>query len=170
LMANLQALFRSLVSQEMALTEIVVRANQLFSQSTAANAYATLVAGRMNGGGQLELVNAGHDPPLLVRSGSITPLVASAPPLGIAPDARFESRKHRLSPQDLLFLYTDGLSEAPNGDGEEFGAGRIERQLADSRGREATDVVSSVLEAVSDFQQGTPPIDDVTAMAVRWRG
>lgn len=170
LMANLQALFRSLVSQELPLGEIVGRANSLFSESTAAQSYATLVAGRLNGSGQLELVNAGHNPPLLVRNGATAPLAAVAPPLGIASSARYRSEHFVLEPEDFLFLYTDGVSEARNRNDEEYGAGRLESGLGGLRGLEARQVVESVLAEVAGFQSGTPQSDDVTAMAIRWRG
>ena len=66
------------------LEEIVGRANRIFSESTAANAFATLVAGRLNGGGALELVNAGHNPPLLVQESSVTALAAASLPFGFS--------------------------------------------------------------------------------------
>jgi len=170
LMANLQALFRSLVSQEMPLAEIVGRANEIFSESTAANSFATLVAGRLNGGGSLELVNAGHNPPLLVRKDSVSPLNAASLPLGFSPSTRFEPQRFRLEPQDLLFLYTDGVSETVDGAGEEYGAPRIAAALDGVRGQPAQGVVDSVLGGVRTFQNGTTGVDDVTAMAIRWRG
>lgn len=170
LMANLQALFRSLVSQELALPAIVEKANTLFFESTAANSFATLVAGRLNGGGQLELCNAGHNAPLLVGNGSVSSLSASAPPLGLSSHTRYEPKRFRLEPQDYLFLYTDGLSEALNGTGEEFGSARVEGALGNLRGLPARAVVNSVLDEVQRFQNGSPQIDDVTAMAIRWRG
>ena len=170
LMANLQALFRSLVSQELPLAEIVGRANKIFSESTAAHSYATLVAGRLNGGGTLELCNAGHNPPLLARGGCVTPLCASALPLGLSAGSRFESQRFELSPEDFLFLYTDGVSEASNGAGEEYGSGRVEASLDGLHGEPARAVVDTVLGRVHAFQNGTPHVDDVTAMAIRWRG
>jgi len=170
LMANLQALFRSLVSQELPLAEIVGRANSLFFESTAANSYATLVAGRLNGGGLVELCNAGHNPPLLVRDGSISPLTAKALPLGLSRHTRFEPERCRLEPQDFLFFYTDGLSEACNDTGEEFGSNRLQSALAGLRGAPAQNVVDSALVEVRTFQNGTPQIDDVTAMAIRLQG
>lgn len=169
LMANLQALFRSLVSQELPLAEIVERANHLFHESTAANSYATLVAGRLNGDGRLELCNAGHNPPLLVRDGGLASLAAGGPPLGIAARGRIVPKRLHLEPDDFLFLYTDGLSEANNDGGEEYGSCRLEESLAGYRGRAARDVVGSILEEVRSFQDGTPQIDDVTAMVIRLR-
>lgn len=170
LMANLQALFRSLVSQEMPLAEIMERANNLFFESTAANSYATLVAGRLNGDGHLEFSNAGHNAPLLVRNGCVKSLNARALPFGLGFDTRYKPEILRLDPQDYLFFYTDGISETQNRAGEEYGSTRVEEALTDLRGWEARDVVSSVLEGVELFRNGSPQVDDVTAMAIRWRG
>lgn len=170
LMANLQALFRSLVSQELPLPTVVARANDLFHESTAANSYATLVAGRLNAGGMLELCNAGHNPPLLVRSSSVSPLTARAMPLGLSTSTRFEPERLRLEPEDFFFLYTDGLSEARNDAGEEYGSTRLEAALVGLRGLESRAVVESILGGVRTFQNGIPQVDDLTAMAIRWRG
>ena len=170
LMANLQALFRSLVSLELPLPEIVGRANELFSDTTAANAYATLVAGRLNGSGSLELINAGHNPPLLVRESSVCPLNAAALPLGFARHTRFELEQFLLEPEDFLFLYTDGVSEAVDRAGEEYGSLRVSQAVERLRGVAAERVVDSVLDGVHRFQNGTAGVDDVTAMAIRWRG
>ena len=170
LMANLQALFRSLVSQELPLSEIMERANNLFFQSTAANSYATLVAGRLTGDGVLEFSNAGHNPPLLVRDSSVSPLNARALPFGLNSDTRYATETHRLEPQDFLFFYTDGVSETRNETGEEFGSIRVEKSVSDLRGLAARQVVHSVLDGVQSFQNGTPQVDDATAMAIRWRG
>jgi sigma-B regulation protein RsbU (phosphoserine phosphatase) len=169
LMANLQALFPSLVSQELPLVEIVERANRLFHESTAPNSYATLVAGRLNGSGAVEICNAGHNPPLRVGEDSVHPIAAGGPPLGISSATRYEPRSLEFSPEDYLFLYTDGLSEANNASGEEYGACRLEECLIDYRGLPARDVVDKVLAEVQKFQNGTPQIDDVTAMAIRLR-
>jgi sigma-B regulation protein RsbU (phosphoserine phosphatase) len=170
LMANLQALFRSLVRQEMPLPEIVNKANEIFAESTAANSYATLVAGRLNTNGTLEIANAGHNPPLLVQDGSISPIRARSLPLGFAARGRFESEHFNLSPEDFLFLYTDGISEAENSGGEEYGSPRVTAGLIQLRGLAAQDVVHSVLDRVHAFQDGTPHVDDASAMAIRWRG
>ena len=170
LMANLQALFRTLVSLELPLAEIMAKANRLFFESTGANSYATLVAGRLNGGGLLEICNAGHNPPLLVRDHLVSPLPAMAVPLGLSENLLLDSERFHLEPQDLLFLYTDGISEASNDGGEEYGATRLGGSLDGLRGLPARDVVESVLEKVRTFQNGAPQIDDVTAMAIRWQG
>ena len=110
------------------------------------------------------------NPPLLARDGSITPIAASALPLGFSADSRFTSERFELGPEDFLFLYTDGVSESVNGEGEEYGAARVEATLDGLRGESAQSAVDSVLRGVRTFQNGTPAVDDVTAMAIRWRG
>lgn len=167
LMANLQAMFRSLVSQQLPLAEMVSRADRLFHESTGANSYATLVVGSLNVDCTLELCNAGHNPPLLVGRDSVTPLAAGGPPLGISGRARIEPKSLCLEPDDFLFLYTDGLSEAVDADGEEFGSSRLEEGLGAFRGRDSRDIVDSILERVRLFQNGAPAVDDVSAMAIR---
>lgn len=170
LMANLQALFRGLAPQELPLTEMVGRANAIFAASTAPNSYATLVAGRLGPDGRLEIANAGHNPPLLVRAGEVRPLPSGDLPLGFAAAGRYVSREFRLEPEDFLFLYTDGVSEALDATGREYGADRVRSTLGGLRGRPARAVVEAVLEGVTRFQNGTPRVDDLTAMAIRWRG
>ena len=170
LMANLQALFRSLVSQDLPLPQIMSTANSLFHESTGASSFATLVAGRLNGDGLLEICNAGHNPPLLVRDGCVSSLAADSLPLGISHQLPVHSQRHILEPDDLLFLYTDGISEASNDIGEDYGAPRVEGALDGLRGLPARAVVESVLNDLTSFQSGAPQEDDVTAMAIRWRG
>lgn len=170
LMANLQALFRSLVSQELPLDEIMGRANRLFFDSTAANSYVTLVAGRLDSGGRLEYVNAGHNPPLLVRDGSVLPLNAKTLPFGLETGTRYEPEGLLLQPDDSLFLYTDGLSETLDKTGLEYGSIRIERALDNLRGQAARNMVESILIDVRSFQNGAQRVDDLSAMAIRWRG
>ncbi len=170
LMANLQALFRSLALQELPLTEMVGRANTIFTASTAPSSYATLVAGRLGPGGRLEIANAGHNPPLLVRSHEVSSLASADLPLGFAASGRHATRRFELEPGDFLFLYTDGVSETLDAAGREYSAERVRSALGGLRDRPARAVVESVLDDVNSFQNGTPRVDDVTAMAIRWRG
>lgn len=169
LMANLHALFRTLVRQGLPLGEIMGRANQIFCEATAGHSYATLVAGRLNGRGSLEVLNAGHNPPLIVRASGVAPIAAAGLPLGIDPGARFEAERFRLESNDYLFLYTDGLSEATDPRGCEYGASRIASGLAALRGKPAEVVVDTVIHGVSSFRDGAPRSDDQTAMAIRRR-
>lgn len=170
LMANLQALFRGLVSLELPLAEIVTRANRLFAERTGTNTYATLVAGRIDGDGGLEIVNAGHNPPALVRSAGVVWLDAAAVPLGLLERTRYRSQGVPLAADDFLLLYTDGLTEATEPSGEMYGPGRLRAAIEARRGTRARAVVEGVVESMRRFQAGVPGVDDVTVMALRWRG
>lgn len=87
--AQLHALFRALLPLELPLAQLCERVNRVFCESGASDYYATVVCGRASSDGALELVNAGHLPPLLLRSDQAMPLFASGPPLGLFPTSRY---------------------------------------------------------------------------------
>jgi sigma-B regulation protein RsbU (phosphoserine phosphatase) len=167
LMSHLHALFRTLIPLGLDLEELVTRANRLFAESTRSSSFATLVAGRLGPTGQLELVNAGHCPPLLVRSGETQVLPSTGLPVGLF--AAVELQKHvvELDHDDFLYLYTDGLSEAPGDGGEEYGAQRIGAGLAELRGLPAASTAQRSLDGLRAFRNGLPTADDLTVMVIR---
>jgi sigma-B regulation protein RsbU (phosphoserine phosphatase) len=168
LMANLQAIFRALALSGLPLGERVARANHLFCEATLPSSYATLVAARGGAGGEVELVNAGHCPPLLLHGGRVEGLPASGLPLGLFCSSSYPSTRLELGRDDLLLLYTDGLSEARSATGEELGAERLERLLAGLPvGLPAREVVAAVEQALLRFLDGAPRHDDLTVLALR---
>ena len=168
LMANLQAIFRALALSGLPLGERVARANHLFCEATLPSSYATLVAARGGAGGEIELVNAGHCPPLLLRGGRIEALPASGLPLGLFCSSSYASTGLELGRDDLLLLYTDGLSEARSAAGDELGVEPIERLLVGLPLRlPARDVVAAVEQALARFLDGAPRHDDLTVLALR---
>ncbi len=167
LMSNLQALFRTLITLDLPAAELVSRANRLFCESTLSTSYATLVAGRLDATGEVELCNAGHLPPLVARDGDVHPLPATGLPLGLFCDAVFRSHRLRLAENDALLLYTDGLSEARSPAGEEYGIGRLGPVLQRVRGLPAEAVVGACLEDLAAFAPGVQRSDDLSAMVIR---
>ena len=167
LMAHLQALFRSLISLGLPLDELIEQANRLFCESTLASSFATLVVGRLHRSGVVELVNAGHCRPLVVRDGKVTALPATDLPFGLFSQGSFELQRFELGADDLLFLYTDGLSEASNETEEEYGEERIRSVVACARGLSAEEATRVCLDDVRDFRNGTRRTDDLTLMAIR---
>jgi sigma-B regulation protein RsbU (phosphoserine phosphatase) len=170
LMSHLQALFRSLVPIELPLSEVVQHANRLFAQCTLPNSYATLVAGRLDPSGALELCNAGHCPALLVRHGKVSTLEGSGLPLGLFETATYATRPVRLEAGDLLVLYTDGLSESRNADGEQYGVERVQRVLRGINGEAPRRVVEALISDLLAFRGSSPREDDLTLMAIRRTG
>jgi sigma-B regulation protein RsbU (phosphoserine phosphatase) len=167
LMASLQAIFRSLHALGLPLGELLERGNRLFCESTMAHSFATLVCGRIAPSGTLEVVNAGHCPPLVVRGGRVETLPATGLPVGLFCTAEYASHTLALAPGDLLLLYTDGLSEARNRQGEEFGAERIASVLRGTGGASGPAVTRALIEELAAFQAGTARTDDLTVMALR---
>jgi serine phosphatase RsbU (regulator of sigma subunit) len=127
IMANLQASLRTVVGVTTNLSDAVRRINDLIYDNTPPEQYITFFVALFDPGKkQLTYVNAGHNPPLLVqKEGEVELLQKGGLILGAVPGVPFEQDEVRLQTDDLLLIYTDGLSEAMNADGEEFGEERI---------------------------------------------
>jgi sigma-B regulation protein RsbU (phosphoserine phosphatase) len=170
LMAHLHAMFRSLLGFELGVGQLVERANRLFCESTMDSRYATLACGLAGASGELEVCIAGHCPLLLASRGDMTTLPATGVPLGLFREARYETRTLRLRPGDTLFLYTDGLSEAPDGSDAEYGLERLTRTVAGSDSLSPAALLSACRDDVAAFQAGASRTDDMTIMVVRRLG
>ena len=167
--SQLHVLFRALLPLELSLNQLLARVNRVFCESGATDYYATLVCGRASRCGALELVNAGHVPPLLLRSGQATPLVASGLPLGLFPAARYDVSEIQLVGGETLLLYTDGITEARDPFDSEYGLDRL-ASLAAARSHLRTDeLVKACIDDVAVFSCGVPPFDDRTVMALQYQ-
>ena len=120
------------------------------------------------GTGVLTYSSGGHDAPLLVRSdgsAQLLPLTGGVA-LGIAPDQKFPSRTVQLEPGDTVVLYTDGITEAMNGVGEQFGVHRMRDVLSASPPKGSEQAAQSMFGAVRTFVGETPQSDDITCLAL----
>ena len=126
--------------------------------------------------GRLEFASAGHNPLLHVSSGdgNITRYRPKGYPLGLMPPDQFFERIEPasliLSPGDILVQYTDGINEAHDGEGQEFGMDRFVSSLESNGGKSPRQVVESVIGAHKKFVGDTEQYDDITLVAVKWRG
>jgi len=173
LMANLHATFRSLADVGLPVEALMARANRLFCRSTLDAHYATLVCARATPEGEVDIVNAGHPPALVVRPDGVRAIGATGIPLGLFCNAEYRHERVTLAPGDLLVLHTDGLSEARGPGGEEYGASRLPAQLATlaaGAGRDPHRVLAACLEDLTRFRAGTSLDDDLTVMVVRRAG
>lgn len=167
LQANLRALFRALAAPDLPLAELLARVNRLFFEATAPNAYATLVAARLDADGGVELANAGHPAPLVSRGGRVAPLEAAGLPLGLFNQAGFATHRFHLGAGETLLLYTDGLTEATDPEGEEFGRERAGRAFARAADRPLPELLATFREDLASFLLGSPRGDDLTVAALR---
>jgi sigma-B regulation protein RsbU (phosphoserine phosphatase) len=167
LMSHLHATFRSLAESGLPLERMVEDANRIFCESTLAGQFATLVVGRVAHDGSVEFVNAGHLPVLHIHGDGVTPEHSTGVPLGMFCNTRFPVHRLTLAHGDSLFLYTDGLTEARNSAGAEYGLRRIQTLAARHLGIEPAGLISECLGDLLSFQEGTKQTDDLTLLAVR---
>jgi sigma-B regulation protein RsbU (phosphoserine phosphatase) len=164
-MTQLHALFRSLIGMGLPLVEIVGRINGFLCESGLSGQYATLVCGRAESGGAVEIFNAGHLPVIAVKQGEVHLFESTTFPLGMFRDASFSPVGVQLCNGDLLFLYTDGLSEA-DGESGEYGVERVSNLIC-RQTCAAAGVIAACLEDLRGFVGGRPGMDDVTLLAIR---
>jgi sigma-B regulation protein RsbU (phosphoserine phosphatase) len=166
-MARLSALFRTLVGEGLPVEGLVSRANDLFAGSTLASQYATLVYGRAYTDGRVELCNAGHCRPILLHGGESTCLESTGIPVGLFAGHPYQVKTVDLKPGDTLLLYTDGITEALNPQGEEYGEDRICRILREQGTPACCGLAKSLLSDLDAFTSGVPRKDDLTVMVIR---
>lgn len=167
LMAHLHAMFRSLIVVGLSASQLVEQANRIFCESTISADYATLVCGRAGKSGEIDVCNAGHCPPLLIRGGEITSLEATGLPVGIFHSGEYLAQKVQLAPGDTLILYTDGLTEAQDRANAEYGVERLTRLIKRHHDLPPQALTQVCLEDLRTFLSGTPKTDDLTVMVIR---
>jgi phosphoserine phosphatase RsbU/P len=148
---------------------ICARVSRRLFTRTPPERYATaFVAALDPGSGQITYTNAGHNAGLLVRKdGSVQRLEANGLPVGLFPVVEYEKAEVVLSPGDVVVLYTDGITEAANPKGEEFGLGRLETLMREQAGQPLSAIGAAIEQALETFAAGTPYGDDRTVVMLR---
>jgi len=168
LMAVLQASLRSLIHTAAAPAELVVQLNRVLVENSPPNKFATLFYAELDPQAHtIEYVNGGHNPALVRAQGKIEELRSSGPIVGLIPDVRFESRRISLAPGGVLLLYTDGISELTDADGEEFGTERLIALLREPDPADASSLAQAIRDRMEDFCAAEGPADDTTLVVVR---
>ena len=147
---------------------VIETVNRQVHASALAHRYATLFYGVFDGATRiLHYVNAGHNPPMVIRrDGSIDWLEAGGAPLGMFADSTYGEGTVRLHPGDLLLAYTDGVTEALNPAGEEWGIEGLRKAAADSDTQCAREIVHAIFTAIDEFSRGRQT-DDATVVVMR---
>jgi sigma-B regulation protein RsbU (phosphoserine phosphatase) len=167
LMANVQALLRTLSETGIPPAEVCKRLNHHLHQVTDESKYATFFYAEWNTAERrLSYVNAGHYAPVLLGSLGGRQLFEGGFPLGLFPNSEFQTGEVSLQPGDLLALYSDGLTEAASKNGEEFGEQRLQAEIEKRSGETLAEIQAGVLEAVRNWA-GDELEDDMTLLMVR---
>lgn len=170
-MMMLRTVMRAVAVPGRAPGQVIARANALLAEDNEACMFVTALFGILDvESGRFDFVNAGHNPVYLIGpDGRRRDLEASGPALGIFEGARFEERSERMAEGDLLFLYTDGVTEAFSPEGEQYGEERLGRLLGAVRGERVATVIDRVLADVAHFAGGREQSDDITCLALVFR-
>ncbi|HVS83631.1 MAG TPA: SpoIIE family protein phosphatase [Pyrinomonadaceae bacterium] len=164
LMSSLHAAVHAHSDTHNSLVKTISAVNRYLVDSTPANRFVTLFYAELDPkNGSLAFLNAGHNPPLIVHAGgTMEQLAAGGLPLGIMSNAEFREGKTRLHPGDVLVIYSDGVSESVNPNGEEFGPTRLYEVVARNLDASAAGIRDRIESALTKFCQGTPAADDIT--------
>ncbi len=169
----------------MALSRIVVRvnalwhrdparaihdANNVIAQDSKAGMFVTLFYGILSEKNRtLTYVNAGHNPPVVFRSrdGSLEELMPTGIVLGEVEHREFFSRTIDIGPDDIIVMYTDGITESINAREEMFGEERLYSVLRNNASRSSREILGEILAAVKTFTGDEPQFDDITLMVIK---
>ena len=172
LMATLQASLRTIVEENVPLVDLVARLNYYAcAHSLNGLRFTTAVLSEYNPNSRrLTYVNAGHNAPILRRAnGTLETLEVGGLPLGIRPATNYETASLELKPGDALIFFTDGVVEAFNGGGEEFGNARWLNAMRNLPDWDAQQTLQFLMKRVDEFVGATRQSDDITCLVFRSR-
>ena len=167
----LQGVFFTTAAMDISLPGVFSRVNEYLCERSAEDRYATVFYGILDKMGRFEYVNAGHVPPLIRRqSGALEGLGSANFPVGMFPDAEYESARVKLDPGDFLVIYTDGVSEANNIHNEMFEEARLRQIMETFNGQTVEELAQTIRDGVKAFTQGAAQSDDITVLAIQYKG
>ena len=150
------------------LADVMTQLNQQIYRNSPPEKYATLFLSRYDATArQLWYCNAGHLPPIVLSSHGPQTLEATGTVVGLFPNAAYEAKSIELPPGTVLAIFTDGVTEAVNRAGEEYGEKRLLETLQRSGSHTPEDIWESVMSEVRDWQSDLPQHDDITMIVAK---
>ena len=168
LMAAFQASIRTLVKSEETPAALMAHLNNVMFENSPPNKYITVFYGELDTNlHNFEFVNAGHNPAIFVKDDGYQLLQAGGPVVGIIASAQYKSQQIHLQNSDLIFLYTDGITEALDPEEREFGEEGVLKVITADRATGVEDLAQNLDRQLREFTRGAPPLDDSTLIFVR---
>jgi serine phosphatase RsbU (regulator of sigma subunit)/pSer/pThr/pTyr-binding forkhead associated (FHA) protein len=169
LMMGLQARVQNLLDEPDSLAQAMTRINRITSANCPSNRFISFFMCILDAAtGELTYANAGHNPPVIVRSdGSHEVLEGGGPVLGIIPSIEFQQYKARMNKGDIFAIYSDGVTEAATPGDEEFEIENLAKTLAAHANKNAKTMIEEVNKALTAWTAGAPPADDITLIVAR---
>ena len=169
-MAVSRTLLRATALRGVEPAECLRYANEVLGGQREGGVYVTVFYGILHTAtGEVEYCIGGHNPPYRVSDGITAIEEPGGMVIGLLPEATYETGKLQLKPGDSIFLFTDGVSEAMNGEQRFFGEKRLRQVLTEHAKDAPKATVEAVLGAVGEFTAGAPQSDDITVMALKWK-
>jgi phosphoserine phosphatase RsbU/P len=168
LTAILQGMFSTQSFAPVAPAEMMTYVNRALLARGIESRFATIFFAILSPGGRLMYCNAGQNPPLLFSTADVRKLETGGMIVGLFPHAIYEQEEVQLTAGDLLAVFSDGVSEALNPAGDEYGEAHIQEVVAQNWLAPSDAVLQTLLASVRGFAQGAPQNDDVTALVVRY--
>ena len=169
LMSSLHAAVHAQVAAKTPLIDLVTSVNVYLANNTPSNRFITFFVAELDPAtGGFAFINAGHNPPIIGRAdGTLELLESGGLPLGLMDFAEYEVGHAQLNSGDVLFIYSDGVSEANNLAEDEFGMDRLKEVICANVGRTASGIRDRVEAALSEFTGTADPNDDITLVIVK---
>lgn len=170
LMANLQATLQGQTLWSSSVRECIERANKMICRSVSPETFITLFYGHLHlQQHRFSYVNAGHNAPLLWRSASTTPTELSSGGLilGVLPETSYAEKEITFEPEDLLVIYSDGVTEAMNNKEQQFDQQRLAACVEKHREASPKELIEHIVTAVHDHTGNAPQTDDITLLVIR---
>ncbi len=157
------------IGNDIKIARTIERLNRIFSKSRLTTKFVSLFYGEFDENGDVVYVNAGHPAPLhlCAAQGTCAELPPTGMVLGPMPDARYGRRSTHVEPGDVVVLYTDGVTEAHDAKGREFGVARLKRLVSEARRHPAKEIAHRIANAVKSWRGGAAPEDDVTVVVIK---
>jgi sigma-B regulation protein RsbU (phosphoserine phosphatase) len=170
LAARLQGMVASYADSVVTPAATVTRVNRELVRRSVDSRFATLLYGVLTPHGRLTSCNAGHNPPFVVGRRDVRRLETGGLIIGAFKEITFHEETVKLDPGDVMVVFSDGVTEALNADGIEFGEERLLTCIDAHRGASAAVLLDSVIDAVRAFTVGAEQSDDLTALVLRYSG
>lgn len=168
IMSSFRSMFRMSVNMSSDLKTLASQFDKMIHDDFEIGRFITAVIFRIAPDGTMKVVNAGHDPLYVFRGSDIIKLESTGTPFGILGNGEYEVTTMKLNKGDVVLAYTDGVVEARNVSGEEFGFENFENIVLKNRDLKAMDIVDRIVSAVFEFSQGVPQHDDTTVLVVKY--
>ena len=171
-MAVARTMIRSYAYAGLSPKDTLSQTNDFILDDAESGMFVTVYHSVFASDGSSTHINAGHNPPLLFHGATNEAVYMSqgGRAIGWFPDNPLHESHLQLQAGDLIVYYTDGLTDAENPDGENFGEERLAAAVIEAGGQSAEGVLNHIVAAVEKFAQGVPPFDDLTLMVVRYTG